>query len=208
MPTPTKIKNSIGITLGAIGTLTAPVSNAESELTPEEPEVTPVYVARLNSSLSQRWSLDNTLWLNDGDELSISFVGGAISEDYARFVANNDNSFTVDAGVSGDKFRLKGCTAELDGLPIVNNVTEIPLEGKHTVKIYPDGTYGVNYFGSYNSSRYINLPLYDLNLNRPDVGVIFNAPLNDKNAGSTQVASVGNYILTLDNYTGNEWEIL
>lgn len=170
-------------------------------------EHTPIYVARLNDSLEQRWSLDNTLWLNSGDELTIDFVGGNINQSYARFVANSDNSFTVDAGASGSKFRLKGCTATLDGSAVVNNSTPIPTDGEHSLVVYPGGTYGVNYFGSYGSTRYINLPLYNLEVNRPSVGVIFDAPLTDRDSGATQTADVGSYVLIMDNYT-DVWEEL
>lgn len=71
-----------------------------------------------------------------GDTLTFDFTGFQPNGAYKRFLGDTPGYLTsLDTGVSGGKFRFYGISATLDGEPIVNEVTEIPTSGAHTISV-------------------------------------------------------------------------
>ena len=104
----------------------------------------------------------------------------------ARFVGSEDFSFSIDAGVSGSKFRLVNCTAKLNGVPIESEVTEIPTSGIHDVEVTPLITASINAIGCKSGTfdRLIKASLFDFKIND---GSIYNYPINDRTFGAGAV---------------------
>lgn len=93
------------------------------------------------------------------------------SEQYGRFMATADFTCSLDVGVSKTKFRLTGCTATLDGVPIVSGSTLIPTDSdEHIVEMTSTVSTGLWVaVGAYSNvgtevNKIIKAILYDLHM--------------------------------------------
>ena len=75
----------------------------------------------------------------DGTPIEVDFLGFVIpTNSYGRMFKNEESyELSVDTDVMGDKFRLTGCTATINGVPIVTAVTPLPTSGNNKMVITP-----------------------------------------------------------------------
>ena len=161
------------------------------------------YVARLNGA-DQYWQLSGPINVENDDRIGISFIGGVITNSYARFFASDNNSFSVDANIDGATFRVSSGVSTLDGA-IINTGEPIPTVGKHDIILETANAGVLNTLGEFNGSRFNNLPLYSFFIERNGT-VIHQIPLTNKAQGATQLATVGNVNATMVNYDESVWE--
>ena len=163
------------------------------------------YVARLDG-VSQYWQLTAPININIDYTVELMFVGGVISNQYARFYCLTNNDMSVDSGIDSDKFRASGGVTSLNGNNIFTG-EPIPTSGNNKIETKLSVTGVIDSIGSFNGTRLINLPLYGFII-KDETGTIINEiPLTNKAQGATQLATVGNINAFMANYTPDVWEV-
>lgn len=158
--------------------------------------------ATLNG-VNQYWQLSRGVEVMAGDQVSLSFIGGQISQAYARFFASSDNQMSIDSNADSSSFRLSGGVVTLDGSSISNGVL-IPTSGHHTVSSIMSDDVTIETLGSLGTSRLINLALYNFKVIRSGE-VIYSIPLSNRSQGATQNPTVGDVSASLVNYDASVW---
>lgn len=162
-------------------------------------------VARLNGT-DQYWQLSEAITIDVNYSIELMFVGGQVSSLYARFYSLTNNDMTVDsAGEYFDKFRVIGGETLLNSVEIVTG-DPIPTSGANKLETKLSASGVIEYIGSFNGTRLINLPLYGFVV-KDELGTVINEiPLTNKAQGATQLATVGNVNATMVGYTPDVWE--
>jgi hypothetical protein len=164
------------------------------------------YVARLNGD-DQYWQLSEDINLQDSDVVNFKFVGGVVSGTFRRFIGSNNFSFGLSSGSTGFVFNEVNMSASLDGVSIESESTQIPSSGSHDISCVIVGAHTLSQLCAADSSRFMNLPLYEFEVIR-NGAVVHSIPLTNKSQGATQLATVGSVNATMVGYTPDVWEVL
>lgn len=148
--------------------------------------------------------------LTPSTPVSLMFRRFAKVSQYERFFGSTDFALSLDTGINGDKFRLIGGTATLDGSPIVSDVTTIPTDdAPHEIIFTPTLSSSITRFGDVSgggTSRKIKATLYDIKVGD---GSLHHYPVNDgPSAGGvvTNLGSAGNASL-VNEIVGDWYEL-
>lgn len=161
------------------------------------------WVAQLDG-VTQYWVLSEPINIEVDYTVGLMFIGGVISNQYARFYCLANNQMSVDSGIDSDKFRVSGGVTSLNDSNIFSG-DPIPLSGENKIETKLSVTGMIDSIGSYNNSRFINLPLYGFVIKNAAGVVIHEIPLTNKAQGATQLATVGNINAFMPNYTEAVW---
>lgn len=125
------------------------------------------------------WTLNGTSYgefpaqsVSPSSIMIIRFSEFVVDGLYDRFIGSSDFTFSVDTGADGDKFRLSGCTATLDGQPIISNATLIPTDSNiHILDIRPTVSTTVSRIGTRSNSTTLSVTLNLLSYSGTGIGV-------------------------------------
>ena len=185
MPYPERLKFSYGLGL-------ARGSNTEGKVDPPLPEVRFYYPLD---------GLDDGVVLGephviDGTPIEIYFLGVTIpTNSYGRILKCDENyDMSVDTNLKGDSLRLIGCTATLNGLPVVSGTTKLPTSGNNKLLVTPlPSVYGktVQRFGyalvpSGENSRYLQITF-----SRIKIGSAVNLTMDDGPTADSVLVNTG-----------------
>lgn len=174
----------------------------------EEAEPVTYDYAKLDG-VNNRWVLSSSILLTPSNKVKFKFKADSstIANSYRRFLGSENYGLSVDTGNSADKFRLTGCTATLDGVPISNSNTPIPIDGlEHELVISPTVTESIEVIAGLNGrdDRNVAVTLYDFEVLSGDV-ITNQIPLTNKEQGANQLATIGTVNATLDGYSESVW---
>lgn len=149
-----------------------------------------------------------TLSLASGDVIEYSFIAPSIAPPFFEklLVSSTDGAILESAfGV----YRTVGNTVLLDGNPVVNNVTPVPLDSQvHTIKVTLNNPIDLTYVcANMSGSSPISYPMFDLKITAT-AGNRFYA-IDDGFAVNPTIAdSVGGQNGTAVNFTAPLWMAL
>lgn len=112
--------------------------------------------------------------------IEFDFISSSMQAGFAALIdsTSSSNRIAIRASADGMAIQLIGCTGTIDGLPIVSNVTALPMDGiSHTIVLTPSisGTIA-NIARNFANSVFFSGVLYNLKVGD---GSAYNFPMDD-----------------------------